>query len=51
MKAIIKFRDDTEKVFAFHSEKMVDLLCETKIGKIIASILYHTCNIECIIFE
>lgn len=52
MKAIIKFRDDTEKsIRFFNSEKMVDLLCESKVGNYVAWILYHTCNIECIIFE
>lgn len=52
MKARIKFKSDSEKsIRFFNSEKLVDLLCETKIGKLVAFILYHTCNIECVIFE
>ena len=52
MKAIIKFRDDSKKsIRFFKSDKMVNLLCESKVGNFVAWILYHTCNVECVIFE
>ena len=52
MKAIIKFRDDSEKsIHFFNSNKMVDLLCESKIGGYVAWILFHAFNVECVIFE
>lgn len=52
MKAIIKFRDDSEKLIRFfNSEKMVDLLCESKVGNFVAWILIHAFNVNCVIFE
>lgn len=52
MKAIIKFKDDSKKsIRFFKSDKMVNLLCETKIGNYVAWILFHAFNVECIIFE
>lgn len=54
MKARINFRNENKesKVFPFvNSAKLIDLLCETRFGKVVAYVLFYVFRVESVVFE
>lgn len=54
MKARVNFRNENKKskVFPFiNYAKLVDLLCETKFGKVVAYVLFYVFRVDSVCFE
>lgn len=54
MKAIVIYRNENKPdkcLPFFNSEKLVDFICESKLGKCIAYTLFHVFKIDHVTFE
>lgn len=52
MRAILQFKNKEDKVIRFiNSDKLVDILCDTKVGVLFSYVLIHCFDMQSVTFK